>query len=160
MCEAFLEPHHVVSRQGYRAKVVLGSAEWGRLGLIIGPGGPQRLLILCGNPPPKAAGPFASLLPYAPHARFLPVGPPDGSGDRRGNVLVLLYQGEIALGIFEVRLFRGAVDAPTMRARAGYVPRVPSSRRPSFFLRASLFYRSPRNTPQVFSLLRPTHSKR
>ncbi len=36
----------------------MGSAEWGRLGVIIGPGGPQRLLILCGNPPPKAAGPF------------------------------------------------------------------------------------------------------
>ena len=61
MCEAFLEPHHVASRRGYRPKVVLGRAEWGRLGLIVGPGGPQRLLILCGNPPPKAAG---SLLRY------------------------------------------------------------------------------------------------
>ena len=58
MCEAFLEPHHVASRRGYGLKVVLGPAKWGRLGLIIGPGGPQRLLILCGNPPPKAAGSF------------------------------------------------------------------------------------------------------
>jgi hypothetical protein len=53
-----LEPHHVASRRGSRPKVVSGSAQWGRLGLIIGPGGPQRLLILCGNPPPKAAGSF------------------------------------------------------------------------------------------------------
>jgi hypothetical protein len=88
----------------------------------------------------------ASLLTYALHARILPGGPSYGLGDRRGNVLVLLYQGEIALGIFEVRLFRGAVDAPTMRARAGDVP---SSRRPSYFLRAALFYRSPGNTPRT-----------
>jgi hypothetical protein len=58
MCEAFLVPHHVASHRVYRPKVVLGPAEWGSLGLIIGPGGPQRLLILCGNPPPKAAGSF------------------------------------------------------------------------------------------------------
>ena len=30
----------------------------GRLAPIIGPGGLQRLLILCGNPPSKAAGSF------------------------------------------------------------------------------------------------------
>ena len=41
----------------------------------------------------------ASLLTYALHARILPGGPSYGLGDRRGNVLVLLYQGEIALGM-------------------------------------------------------------
>ena len=63
MCEAFLVPYHVASHRVYRPKVVLGPAEWGSLGLIIGPGGPQRLLILCGNPPPKAAGSLP-LLPW------------------------------------------------------------------------------------------------
>jgi len=42
---------------------------------IIGLGGPRRLLILRGNPPPKAAGPFASLLGYAVHDRTLLGGP-------------------------------------------------------------------------------------
>ena len=58
MLETSLEPHHVASRRGYRPKVVLGPAQWGRLGLIIGPGGPQRLLILCGNPLLKSPGLF------------------------------------------------------------------------------------------------------
>jgi hypothetical protein len=63
VCGVFLELHHVVSRQGSRAKLVLSLAQQGNPKLIIGPGGPQRLLILCGNPPPKAAGSF-SLLPW------------------------------------------------------------------------------------------------
>ena len=58
VCEVFLEPHYVVSRRGSRAKVVLGSPQQGNPKLIVESGGPQRLLILCGNPPPKAAGSF------------------------------------------------------------------------------------------------------
>ena len=94
MCEAFLEPHHVASRRGYRAKVVLGSAEWGRLGLIIGPGGPQSLLILCGNPPPKAVGSFLSLPWGRVNDRTRSGGPSPDGGPRRGDALALLPQGE------------------------------------------------------------------
>jgi hypothetical protein len=101
MCESFLEPHHVASRRGYRAMVVLGSAEWGRLGLTIGPGGPQRLLILCGNPPPKAAGSF-SLLPWGrANDRTLCGGTSPGGGPRRGDALAFLPQGEMTFGFRE-----------------------------------------------------------
>jgi len=51
MCKAFLEPHHVASRQGYSAKVVLDLAERGSPKLIIGPGGPRRLLTPSWKPP-------------------------------------------------------------------------------------------------------------
>ena len=59
------------------------------------------MLILCGNPPPKAAGPFARrFLPHhALHARILRVGPSCGFGDHRGDVLVLLSKREITLGL-------------------------------------------------------------
>jgi hypothetical protein len=95
MCEAFLEPHHVASRRGYRLKVVLGLAEWSRIGLIIGPGGPQRLLILCG-PPSKSRRVFP-LLPWERRAddRTLSGSPSTGGGSRQGDALTFLPQGEI-----------------------------------------------------------------
>ncbi len=101
MCEAFLEPHHVASRRGSRAKVVLGSAGWGRIGLTIGPGGPQRLLILCGNPPPKAAGSFVLLAWGRANDRTLCGGTSPGGSPRRGDALAFLPQGEMTFGFRE-----------------------------------------------------------
>ncbi len=82
-----------------RVKAVYGSAEWGRLGLIIGPGGPQRLLILCGNPPPKAAGSFV-LLPWrCADDRTLCGRSSPGGGPRRGDALAFLPQGALTLRV-------------------------------------------------------------
>ena len=89
-----MELHHVISRQGSRAKVVLGSARQANCKLIIGPGGPQRLPILCGNPLLKPPGLF-SLLPWGrANDRTLFSGPSTG-GHRWGDALAFLPQGGV-----------------------------------------------------------------